>query len=306
MSARTAAALAVAGCAAAWGFIAIVVREIDMPPTAIVFWRVMLTGTALLAGLVALRRRDLLRPPTRAAYVTGVLVAAHWAAFFGAIKETSVASAVLVTYAGPALAALLAPLVLRERVPPVSLAALLVSLGGIALISLSGGGSGAVRPLGVALAAVAAALFGVMLVLLKRYAGSASPFTWVLYESLAGALLLAPFAALGGGFEMSAGDAAYIALLGLVLTGALGVVFIASVPHVPVSTTGTLMYLEPVAAAVLAALLLGESLTWQVAVGGAAIVLAGVAVVLVQREPISPPEEPVPLGPGPSEALAGR
>jgi DME family drug/metabolite transporter len=308
MHARTIAALTVAGCALAWGFLPVVVREIDLPESAIVFWRMALTAGALGVGLALAGRGDLLRRPGPAVFVCGLVVAAHWVLFFAAINETSAASAVLVTYVGPALAALLAPLVVWERLSGVAVAALVVSLAGIALIAFGGGGEEeAVRPLGLALAVAAALLFAVLLVLLKRYAGAVNPLTWVLYEAIAGGVALAMVAGLSGEVVPKADDFAYIALLGLVLTGALGVAFIAAVPHVPVTTTGVMMYMEPVSAAVLAAIFLGEALNWQVAAGGAAIVAAGVAVVLSGRAPSAPSlEEPVSIQPSPAPARAGR
>jgi drug/metabolite transporter (DMT)-like permease len=308
MRARTAASLTVAGCALAWGFLSMVVREIALPAAAIVFWRMALTAGALAGGLTVAGRRDLLRRPGPAAFAAGLLVAAHWVLFFAAIKETSAASAVLVTYVGPALAALLAPLVVRERLSGTAVAALAVSLGGIALIAFGAGGEDdVVRPLGIGLAAGAAVLFAALLVLLKRYAGDVNPLTWVLYEAIAGAAALALVAGLGGDVVPEAADVGYVVLLGLVLTGALGIAFIAAVPHVPVTTTGVLMYVEPMSAAVLAAVFLGEALTWQVAAGGAAIVAAGVAVVLAGRAPTAPSlEEPVSIQPSPAPARAGR
>ena len=294
MPRQVAASLVLAACASAWGLIALVVREIDLPPLAIVFWRVVLTAAGVALSVVVLRRRDLFRIRTRAVLPLGVLLAVHWAAYFGAIKETSVASAVLVTYAAPAFMVLLAPLLIAERVPRSSIAALGVSLAGIALITLAGGeGSGEVRPLGVALAVLAAVSFAFLLVLLKRYAAGVDPLTWVLWESLAAAAVLWP-AALAGGLPAAA-DLGYLLFLGLFLTGALSVVFVAAIRHVPAASAGILMYMEPVAAALLAAAVLGESLTWPVIAGGAAIVAAGVIVVTQAAEPpVTAIEQPLP------------
>ena len=42
MSRPAAASLIVAACALVWGFVAIVVREVELPPMAIVFYRAAL------------------------------------------------------------------------------------------------------------------------------------------------------------------------------------------------------------------------------------------------------------------------
>lgn len=288
--------LTIAGCALSWGVIGIIVREVDLPAMAIVFWRVGLSAAAVAALLVVARRRDLfdLRG-NRAAFGLGLLLAAHWSLYFGAIKETSVASAVLVTYAAPIFMALIAPVLIGERVPRISLAALAISVAGIALVTLSGGeGGGDVRALGVGLAVLAAITYALLIVLVKRWAAGVHPVTFVLYESTTAALVLSP-AALAGGLALEAEEIGYLLLLGVVLTGLAGVAYIGALRWVPATSAGILAYMEPVSAAVLAALVLGEALGPGVVVGGLAIAGAGVAVVLRAAEPLAASvEEPVP------------
>jgi drug/metabolite transporter (DMT)-like permease len=287
MSRHSLGSLIIAACALSWGTIGIVVRELDMPAMAIVFFRVLLSASAVAAVLLLAGRRDLLRFPGRAVAALGVLLALHWSLYFASIQETSVASAVLITYAGPIFMALIAPALIREHVPAVSIVALAVSAVGIALISLSGGDGGeAVRPLGVALALGAALSMALLIVLLKKYAAGSHPATVALHLDLSAAVVLLP-AALAGDYELGTSDALYLLLLGSVLTGAVGVAYVAALRWVAATTAGILAYMEPVSAAVLAALLLGESLTVAIALGGALIVAAGAAVVLRAPEPIA-------------------
>jgi drug/metabolite transporter (DMT)-like permease len=299
MSRHTAGSLMIAGCGLTWGFIAIVVRELDVPAMAIVFYRVLFAVGAISLVLVVMGRRDLFRIPRPAVLGLGVLLALHWSSYFAAIKETSVASAVLVTYAGPIFMALIAPMLIGERVPGVSIGALAVSVAGIAVITVSGAeGSAAVRLPGIALAVLAALSFALLVVLLKRYAAEVDPVTVVLYEDAVGALVLWP-AAVFGEYQLGATEIGYLFLLGAVLTGAAGIVYVAALRWVPATTAGILAYLEPVSAAVLAALLLGETLTAGVVLGGLAIIAAGTAVAARGPEPAAGvTEEPVPVSRG--------
>jgi DME family drug/metabolite transporter len=282
----------VAACAGSWGIIGILVREIDLAPMVIVFFRVALAAGAVALALLVLRRLDLLRRPPPAVHLLGVLLAVHWSLYFAAIKETSVASAVLITYAAPIFMALLAPVLIRERVPRTSAAALAVSMAGIALITLSGGsGSGAVRPLGVALAVLAAITYAFLIVLLKKYASRVDPVTVAVHESTAAAVVLSP-ALLLAGVSLDATEAGYLLLLGAGLTGLAGIVYLTALRWIPATTAGILAYVEPVSAALLAALLLGEPLTAGIVVGGLAIVAAG--VVVAASVPAPAVEEPVP------------
>lgn len=286
MSRHTLGSLLIAACALSWGLIGIVVREIDLAPMPIVCFRVIVSAATVALMLVVARRFDLMRrPPARVLWL-GVLLAAHWSLYFGAIKETSVASAVLITYAAPIFMAMLAPALIREHVPALSIGALGVSMGGIAAISLSGGeGDEAVRALGVVLALLAAITYALLIVLLKRWAADVHPMTVVLYQELTGAVVLAPSLAFASYEGLSGADVGYLLALGSVLTGMTGVVYVAALRWVPATTAGILAYMEPVSAAVLAALLLDERLTAAVVVGGAAIVAAGVAVALRSPSP---------------------
>ena len=307
MSRHTAYSLVVAGCALSWGVIGVIVRELPMPALTIVAFRVLLSAASIAAIVVAMRRLDLLRPPPWPVMALGAVLALHWGLYFLAIKQTSVASAVLITYAGPIMIALLAPLVIGERVPPVSIAALAVSAAGIALISFAGGeGQAAVRPLGVALAVGAAVSMAVLVVLLKRYAESADPLTVVIYLDGTATALLWP-AIVFPEYPLSGQSIVYLLVLGVLLTGLSGFLYVLALRVVPATTVGILSYMEPVSAAVLAALLLAEPLTPAVIAGGGAIVAAGVAVVLATPEPVpSSVEEPVPAGqPATSRAGAG-
>jgi drug/metabolite transporter (DMT)-like permease len=250
-----------------------------MPPLAIAFFQELLS--AVVVGLVALVWRPAaLRPPRPGVTALGFLLAAHFACLFGAVRETSVASAVLVTYSAPILIALLAPALLRERVSRASVIALAISAAGVAGIALAGGeGGGAVHAAGIGLALLAAVTYALVVVLLKRWTADVNPLTVVLWQAVAAALVLSP-AALAGGYSIGAREAGYLALLGIVLTGVTGIVYVIAIRVVAATTAGILGYLEPLSAVVLSAAILGESPSPWVAVGGAAIVAAGLVVVL--------------------------
>jgi DME family drug/metabolite transporter len=277
----------IAALAFSWGIIGILVREIPLGALTIVFFRVSLAAIAIAGTLVATGRRELLRPPGRPALALGIVLAVHWSAYFAAIKQTSIASAVLITYAGPALIALLARLILDERVPRRSVVALGVSLAGVAVVSLQGGGNTPVRAAGVALAVLAAISYALLIVGAKRVAATEEPVRMALWQYCVASVLLAPAALTAGYGRLDTADVAYLVILGVALTGLSGVLYLRALRSVPATTAGVLAYMEPVSAAILAALVLGERLTVQTIVGGIAIVAAGVAVAL--RSPLQPP-----------------
>lgn len=294
MSRHTTGSLVIAACALSWGTIALVVREVDLPALTLVFVRVALAALSLAVILLLVGRAHALRPPPRTIFVLGVLLAIHWSLYFASIRETSVASAVLVTYVAPVFMALLAPVMIRERITRVTVGALAVSLAGVALISLGGGEAGGeVRAFGVALAVGAAITYALLIVLLKRWAADVDPLTVVVYQDVTAAVVLAP-SVVAASWSLSGTEIAYLLLLGGLLTGFAGALYVGALRHVPATTAGILAYLEPLSAAVLAAAFLSEPLTGAVLVGGTAIVAAGVAVILAAPEPVAASiEEPV-------------
>ncbi|MGI8512213.1 MAG: DMT family transporter [Solirubrobacteraceae bacterium] len=281
MSRHTAGSLLIAGCALSWGVVGLIVREVPLPALTIVAFRVMFSAVAILGVLVVLGRTAALRDPPPVFLVLGALLALHWGLYFSAIKETSIASAVLVTYSGPIFMAMIAPRLIGEHVPPATILALVVSAAGIALISLSGGeGNGAVRPLGVVLAVGAALSMALLVVLLKRWAGDTDPVAQGAFLDLTASVVLSPALVLADYGEVSPADVGWLVLLGAVLTGFVGIAYLTALRWVPATSAGILAYMEPVSAALLAALLLGEALSAQVVAGGVAIVAAGALVVV--------------------------
>ena len=300
MSTRVLASLAIAACAASWGGIGIVVRELDMPSLAIACFQELQGALVAAAIALALRRPGALRPPPLAVTALGLVLALHFVCLFGAVRATSVASAVLVTYSAPIMIALLAPALLRERVSRVTAAALAVSATGVAAIALAGGGDRAVSADGIGLALLAAVTYALYVVLLKRLTADVNPITVAMWQAGAAALALSP-AALAGGYTIGTRELGYLVLLGAGIVGVTGVVYILALRAVPATTAGILGYLEPLSAVVLAAIVLDESPGPATVIGGAAIVAAGVAVVLEQaRGEAVAPVAPMPPAQGPT------
>src|SRR4051812_39759926 len=110
-----------------------------------------LAAASVTVVLLLTGRRHLIRIPNREVAFVGVLLATHWATYFAAILETSVASANLITYANPILMAVIAPILIDERLGPRTAGALAVSVAGIALITVRGptSGSGGGETVGV-------------------------------------------------------------------------------------------------------------------------------------------------------------
>jgi drug/metabolite transporter (DMT)-like permease len=277
--------LSIAGLAASWGFISIIVAHVALDGTVLAFYRVGIGAVALALGLALAGRLDLIRVPRergRLALVS-VTLAAHWLLYFLTIKLSSVPVAILLVYLGPVFLAMLAPALLPEARSRVVLAVLPSAGAGIALVALGGSGGHSVRPLAI-VCGLAAALTQALLIIGNKYMSARLPVPTVLFWSYLGATVVtAPLLATASRVAPRAGESGYLLVLGVVFTPISGLVYVWLLRRVTAQATGVLAYLEPVSAALLAWLLLGEALNWQIAVGGLLVLGSGAVVVL--REP---------------------
>jgi drug/metabolite transporter (DMT)-like permease len=285
--------LLLACLAASWGFVAVLVAAVDLDAESLAFGRLAVAALTLAVVAVLASNAGALRPGPRlpALAVLGACQGAHWLLFFLAVDLGSVALAVLTFYAAPVMIAVAAPALLRERVSRVALAALVPGGAGIALVATAGGEAGeAFSVAAVAAGLGSAATYAALVIVSKRLLrGRATPLTVAFWDCLIGAAVVAPTLLLADRLAPSGGgEWGTVLLLGVVFTGLSTLAYVSLLRHVTAQAAGLLTFLEPVAAVVLAALLLDEALTGATLAGGVLVLASGMAVVLFERA-----EEPV-------------
>lgn len=268
-------------------------RAGDLGIGALSFWR-CLGGFLLLLAVRLLGPRPTPRtapnrPWRRKALrigAKGVALAVFQTAYFAAVAQTGLAVATVVALgAGPVLIAVGARLTLAERLGRGGAAAVAGALTGLGVLVL-GGGQAAVRLSGVALALLSAAGYAVM-TLLTRWWGRAGAdgdgvgdTVWVFAVT---GLCLLPLA-LFEGLVPHTGHPGRVALLlvyvAVVPTALAYRLYFAGAAVVRSATVSVIMLLEPVSAAVLAVVLLGEHLTVPTVTGTLLmlVAIAGLAV----------------------------
>ena len=276
--------VSVAGLAASWGFIAVIVAEVELDAVVLVFFRVLLAALTVAAGLVVLRRFELFRIPSLRlrTIVAGAGLGAHWFLFFLTIKLSSVAIAVLTVYTAPVFLALLAPVFLPEGRSRVALAALLPAGAGLALIALAGQDSTRTRPLAVAVGLAAALTYAGVVIWTKQLTARLHVATIEVWYFSTAALVLAPFLLVSERVVPRGDEIFYVLVLGVMFTAVSGVLYVWLLRRVTAQAVAILAYLEPVSAALLAWALLGQPLGLAVVLGGALIVASGVLVVVFE------------------------
>jgi drug/metabolite transporter (DMT)-like permease len=286
--------LVVAGLAASWGFVSVIVAGVDLPGEVLVFWRCVVAAVTLPLLLVFLGRPAVLALRRRRAQVLGLglLLAVHWALFFETVKRASVAVAILTVYTAPIFLAVLAPLLLPERRSRVGLVALAVSAPGLVLIALAGEGGSRADPVAVGTGLGAAITYALLVMGTKTVVRDVSPFAVAFWTYATVSVAIVPFAAGAGRFLPHASEWPSVLALGALLTALAGVVYIRSLREVTAQAAGLLGYIEPVSATFLAWAILGQDLGWQVALGGAAVLAGGALVVLSEPDDLAIPEAP--------------
>jgi drug/metabolite transporter (DMT)-like permease len=279
--------LAVAGIAASWGFVSVIVAGVDLPAAALVFWRCLVAAVTVPVLVLLVRRGRLLAVEQRRSQVLGLglLVALHWALFFETLKLASVAVAILTVYTAPIFLAVLAPVLLPESRSRVGLVALTVSAPGIALIALGGEGGAGVDPAAIGTGLGAALTYALIVIWTKSLVHNIAPVAVAFWSYAIVAVLVLPFAASGGRFLPHGAEWAYVLALGALLTAAAGVLYMRALKDVTAQAAGLLAYLDPLSASFLAWAILGQGLGWQVVVGGLAVLVGGALVVLYEDAP---------------------
>ncbi|MDI6874079.1 DMT family transporter [Candidatus Solincola sp.] len=275
--------LLIAGAAALWGSVGVFLRWIDLPGSEhfVVFIRSMISA-AFLAAVMALSGRTgdfRLGGHPVLLLTSGALLTLHWVLFLKALNNLPIGDAEFITYLAPVLVALLAPLVLRERLEGTTLLALALALAGMGLISLTRSKAGTGSPAaGITYALCSAVSYALLLFILKYLREDTPTLTVTFYQTAVNASLLLPFCAFRD-FTVSPRGWASLIVLGLVHTGLAGLLYVFAVKKVKAQHVGIIAYLEPASAMLYGLLFLGESMGWQDLAGGLLIILAGAMVI---------------------------
>ena len=279
--------LLVFGAALLWGMIGVFSRrllEAGVPALEIAFWRAALAGAAFALHAAFSRRLRLKRRSDAAAFLGFALVGVtlFYSALSLAIEAGGISLAFVLLYTAPAFVAVLAALLLGERLTPFKSLLVLLSLAGIVMVARSGGTGMTISFTSLAWGLTAGLsyasyyLFGKWV--LKRY----GPVTIYAYVMPLGALGLLPFV----GFAAVKGATMAIwldlALISLFSTYVAYRLYYTGLRQVEASRAVLVATIEPVVAAVLAAMIFGERLgSWGI-VGGV-MILAGAALASLPR-----------------------
>jgi drug/metabolite transporter (DMT)-like permease len=268
--------------AAAIGASALFVKVSETGPVATAFWRVALALPILWAWSVIGSRGGHVASfaaERRLIVAAGLLFAGDLAVWHWSIVLTSVANATLLANLAPIFVALAVWLLYGRRPTAMFLAGLAAALAGVTV--LLGGdfraGGGAV--LGDVLGVVTAMFYGAYQLTVTRARSRTTTAVIMAWSGLITAVALLPVALASGEQILPHSAAGWAKLAGLALISQVaGQSLIAyAMAHLPATFSSVGLLAQPVIAAALAWVLLGETLGW-VEIGGAIVVLIGICI----------------------------
>lgn len=227
-------------------------------------------------------------PPRRAAILVAlgaVVYATQSSLFFEALARIPAVTAGLLLYSYPALVALLAVAIGRERFGWTKAGALALGLGGTTLVL--GAPTGALDPTGVALALTSALLYSLYILVAERAIRGVHPLVSSALIVTGGAASLVVSGAVRGELRLGLGAPAWgwLVALGIVSVTVAVSTFLAAVERIGSSRAAIASTFEPVVTVLLAASVLDERLSGPQAAGAVLIVAAVAVLPLVERRP---------------------
>jgi drug/metabolite transporter (DMT)-like permease len=271
----------VALAAVAWSTAGVMQRQLTVDTPTQVAGRAVFAGAALLVFVAVVERGGVL-PAFRRIGLAGVAVAVCVAAasggFIAALNHTSVARVLFILALSPMLAALLARVTLHEPITRRTAVAMVLALGGVALM-LGSPGEGSLA--GDGLAFLAALAFAVMVVITRwRHEVSMAPAT-----CLSQVILVVAFLPLASPRQIGGADLAWLAALGITQIGLGMALLTVGARLIPAAQVGLITLLEVVLGPLWVWLALDERPSTPTLVGGAVVI----AAIAFQTRTAGPP-----------------
>lgn len=251
-------------------------KLIDLSAVDIITYRTLICGLILLAIACALKHPIIIRhrPHFLLLLLCSLLFTVHWAAYFHAMKVSSVAVGIVSMFTFPVITVFLEPLFTRHR-----LALDDVLMGGCVLL-----GVGLMVPefsftnqitTGVCFGLLSAFAVAFRNILVAKHLASYSPFTIMTYHALVSFAALLPLTQVSVG-DISLQEWGLLILLGSIFTAIPHTQKVYGLLHASAKSVSMIVSLQVVYASILAYLILSETVSLETVIGGSCILGAAI------------------------------
>ena len=258
---------------AAFGTIAVFVRNIGLPSGEVALYRAVIAALALFLWQLCTRqtvRWQDVKKELPLLFVSGAAMSVNWILLFEAYKYTTVAMATLSYYFAPVIVTVASTVLFREGLTAKQISCFVMStLGLVMVIGVSGGGGSHVL-LGILLG-LGAAVFYAAVVLINKGILRVSGLNRTFMQFLAAILVMTPYISMTGGSHLAGLDmtgAVNLMVVGVFHTGICYCMYFSSLRYLKGQEASILSYIDPVVAVILSVAVLHEPVSPLQAAGG--------------------------------------
>ncbi len=268
-------------------FAAIFIRLADAPPLVIATYRLAIASIILIPIAAIKSRRSLpqlSRQDILLILLSSIFVALHFGLWITSLSYTSIASSVVLVTAHPAFVAIISYFLWGERLNKLTIGGIMVAFIGVIFINYSGLTFGTQAIVGNLLALIGGFAMGAYLIVGRQLRARIDILSYLTILYTCSAVILLVATVLSGHSLFGYSPTTYLMLILLALVPQLiGHTSInLAVRLIPVTFVSVAILGEPVGAALLGSIILGEIPTANEMAGGF-LMLSGIFLVLRQR-----------------------
>jgi drug/metabolite transporter (DMT)-like permease len=265
-----------------WSTWGLMIRWIALPAVVVLFYTSFIAS--FLAPTVLKMRGELSLSGVREAWWIFALLAAssitNNTTYFYSLAHTSVSNAVFTHYTAPLFVAILAPLMIAERLMKVTLISLPIAMLGMVMIVLSGGGirTGSGDMSGIVAGSVSGIAYAFIIIFSRKLSRMLLHHKAVVVLLWTTTIVTAPWA-LSLDYHLDHRAAGLLLITGVMHSTLAPLLYYSALRKVIAQHAAILGYMEPLAAIPLAYLFLSETPSFVALFGGILILLSGYLVI---------------------------
>jgi drug/metabolite transporter (DMT)-like permease len=265
-----------------WSTWGLMIRWIALPAVVVLFYTSFIAS--FLAPTVLKMRGELSLSGVREAWWIFALLAAssitNNTTYFYSLAHTSVSNAVFTHYTAPLFVAVLAPLMIAERLMKVTLISLPIAMLGMVMIVLSGGGirTGSGDMSGIVAGSVSGIAYAFIIIFSRKLSRMLLHHKAVVVLLWTTTIVTAPWA-LSLDYHLDHRAAGLLLITGVMHSTLAPLLYYSALRKVIAQHAAILGYMEPLAAIPLAYLFLSETPSFVALFGGILILLSGYLVI---------------------------
>jgi len=259
-----------------FGSIGALVKEINLSSSEIAFLRGIIGSIFLVFASFFIKQKlssKSIKENLLLLILSGSAVGLNWILLFQAYKYTTLSNATLSYYFAPIFVTILAPFVLKEKLTPLKVGCIIAAMVGLFLIVNNGGvsaGGSYNHAVGILYGLSAAVLYA-SVILMNKFIRNLSGFETTLVQLIVATLVLSPYVFIKDSMVLSTlnpKSLILILIVGIVHTGFAYFLYFTSLQELKGQTIAVLSYIDPISAVIIAAIFLGESMTYLQMIGG--------------------------------------